>query len=156
LVVMTRPAESPGIDDNQTPNLTPDQTEEVTDNTAQNREVVRTGDLSEKVIVNTPAANSEASSPITVSGSAPGNWFFEAVAPVSVVNWDGLIIGEGYVTADGDWMTTDNVEFSGTVTYELAADTPYNRGWLILKRDNPSGMPENDAAVEIPIILSTN
>lgn len=100
-----------------------------------------------------PYPNTTTSNPITLSGTARGYWFFEANAPVVVANWDGLIIGEGYITADDEWMTEDFVPFSGTVSYTLPADSYSASGTVIFKRSNPSDLPENDAAVEIPVTL---
>ncbi len=48
-------------------------------------------------------------------------------------------------------MTEDFVPFTGTISYDLPADTPYLRGAIIFKKDNPSGLPEHDDAIEIPI-----
>lgn len=109
---------------------------------------------SELITVYTPAANETVGNPIALTGEARGYWFFEATAPVVVTNWDGLIIGESYVTAEGEWMTEDFVPFSGTIEYDLPADSYSTRGTVILMRSNPSGLPENDAAVEIPVTLS--
>jgi hypothetical protein len=100
-----------------------------------------------------PTEGSTLSSPIKLSGEARGYWFFEASFPITVVDWDGLIIGEGYATAEGDWMTEEFVPFTATVTYSLPANTPYKRGAIILQKDNPSGLPENDDALEIPVML---
>ncbi len=103
--------------------------------------------------VDTPQPNTTVDNPMTLSGEARGYWFFEASAPVVVTNWDGLIIGEGYITADDEWMTEDFVPFSGTVEYDLPADTYSTNGTVIFQRSNPSDLPENDAAVEIPVSL---
>jgi len=46
-------------------------------------------------------------------------------------------------------MTEDFVRFSGELIFETPGVS--NRGALILRKDNPSGMPENDDALEIPI-----
>ena len=108
--------------------------------------------------VSSPVGMSVVTTPLKLGGEARGGWFFEAVAPVSIVNWDGLIIAEGYVTASGDWMTSEFVPFTG----ELAFVSPYKegdpdfmkRGTVIFQKDNPSGLPENDDAVEIPILFS--
>jgi Immunoglobulin-like domain of bacterial spore germination len=105
--------------------------------------------------VMSPLPMSTVTSPFVFSGEARGNWFFEASAPVTLVNWDGLIIAEGFVTADGEWMTTDFVPFSGTLEFE----SPYKegdpdfmkRGALIFKKDNPSGLPEKDDALEFTV-----
>lgn len=106
------------------------------------------------IVITEPSAGAKLTSPARVSGYARGNWFFEASAPVSVVNWDGLIIGEGYVTAEGNWMTTEFVPFSGTISYTIDPNTPYDRGTIIFKKDNPSGLPEHDDAREIPVTFS--
>jgi hypothetical protein len=101
--------------------------------------------------VTSPASGSTVESPFTVTGEARGNWFFEASFPITVVDWDGKIIGEGFAGAMGEWMTTDYVPFEASIQYQLPADIPYRRGALILQKDNPSGLPENDDALEIPI-----
>lgn len=93
--------------------------------------------------------NKELSSPITIKGEVPGNWSFEASFPVVVTNWDGLIIAEKPAQLEGDWMTENFVPFSVDLTFETP--TVYKNGSLILRKDNPSGLPENDDAVEIPI-----
>lgn len=107
------------------------------------------------IVVQSPLENAVVGSPLTISGEARGPWFFEASFPVSLVNWDGLIIAEGVATATGDWMTTDLVPFTATLKFT----SPYKpgdpdfmkRGTVILKKDNPSGLPEHDAALEVPV-----
>lgn len=94
-------------------------------------------------------------SPLMLSGQARGGWYFEASAPVSLVNWDGLIIAESHVEAQGNWMTSEFVPFTGTLTFT----SPYKdgdpdfmkRGILIFQKDNPSGEAANDDALEIPV-----
>jgi len=93
--------------------------------------------------------------PLELSGKARGYWFFEATAPVVVTNWDGLIIGEGYISADEGWMTEEYVPFSGTVSYSLPADSYSATGTIIFLRANPSGLPENDDAFEIRVQLAS-
>ena len=105
------------------------------------------------IVIDSPKANETVHSPIMVTGRARGGWYFEATFPIVVVDWDGRIIGEGYATAEGDWMTNDFVPFTATVTYTLPPDTPYKRGALILQKSNPSGLPEHDDAREIPILF---
>jgi hypothetical protein len=111
--------------------------------------------MSDRIIVDTPVSLRIIESPLTLTGQAVGNWYFEASAPVSLVNWDGLIIAEGFVTAQGDWMTTEFVPFTGELTFE----SPYKegdpdfmkQGKLIFQNDNPSGLPEKQYALEIPV-----
>ena len=113
-------------------------------------------DTSDLIQVDVPSNDDTVSSPVTVSGQARGQWFFEATAPVNITNWDGLIIGEGFIEAEGDWMTTDFVPFSGEITYTQEPDSYSATGTVIFMRANPSGLPENDAAVEVTVQLEDN
>ena len=90
-------------------------------------------------------------SPATIRGEIPGNWSFEASFPVVLVNWDGLIIAEHYATVQGDWTTEDYVPFEVTLSFDTP--TVYDRGALIIQKDNPSGLPEHADAIEIPVTL---
>lgn len=107
------------------------------------------------ITLSNPAANGVVSSPLVVEGMARGTWFFEASFPIQLTNWDGLIIAEGVATASGDWMTEEFVPFTATLTftnpYPVGAEDFMKKGTLILKKDNPSGMPEKDDALEIPV-----
>ncbi len=114
---------------------------------------IETETLDPMIRVDTPHTGAVITSPVTITGRAHGNWFFEAGFPVSIVNWDGLIVGEGIATAQGDWMTTEFVPFTAVITYTIVSSTPYARGTLILKKDNPSGLSEHDDAREIPILF---
>ncbi|MFW6039844.1 MAG: Gmad2 immunoglobulin-like domain-containing protein [Gemmatimonadota bacterium] len=96
-----------------------------------------------------PAPYQVIESPLEITGRARGPWYFEASFPVVLVNWDGLIIAEGYVTAEGDWMTEDFVPFSGTLEFE-APDFD-ERGTLILQKHNASSRRELDDALEVPV-----
>jgi len=112
---------------------------------------VKYDDVSNMIRLSTPTSGGTVRSPIRIEGVARGGWFFEASFPVFVVNWDGLIIGEGIATAEGEWMTNDFVKFKANISY--TSPTYSNRGALILKKDNPSGDPKFDMALEIPITL---
>lgn len=102
-----------------------------------------------KIYLDNPKEGDAISSPLVLKGRAPGNWFFEASAPVVLTDWDGLIIAQGYITAEGDWMTTDYVPFSGTLNFTKPSFG--ERGSLILQKDNPSDERSLDDAVEISI-----
>lgn len=106
------------------------------------------------IIVTTPTQKQSVTSPITITGKAKGNWFFEASFPVTLTNWDGLIISEGHATALGNFQTSDYVPFTATLSYTLPKDTPYKRGFLILKNDNPSGDPARDKSIELEVELN--
>ncbi len=103
------------------------------------------------IVINNIKDNQKVSSPIKITGKARGNWFFEASFPIKLIDVDENVLGTAIATADGDWMTTDFVNFTAELEYNKATST--DRALLILSNDNPSGKPELDKAVYIPVIL---
>lgn len=103
------------------------------------------------IVVNLPLPDAEISSPLEIAGQARGVWFFEATFPVTLVDWDGRIIADGHVNATADWMTENFVPFTASLQFEKPDTTVSDHGALILRKDNPSGLPQNDASIEIPI-----
>lgn len=95
-----------------------------------------------------PTSGEEIQSSYIVEGEARGNWYFEASFPYRLEDSAGRIIASGAATADGDWMTTNFVPFRFTLNY-IAGEA--KDGFLILQKDNPSGLPENDAFIKIPV-----
>lgn len=110
------------------------------------------------IVLNFPVPNGVVSAPLMLSGQARGYWYFEASFPITITNWDGLIIGEGFATAEGDWMTEEFVPFTASLEFEnpYVAGQPdfMKRGSLILQKDNPTGLPQHDNALEIPIYFA--
>ncbi len=86
--------------------------------------------------------------PLNFSGRAPGNWFFEALFPVYIVDGNGKILGNGVAQAKEDWMTAGLVEFSGEINFDKSG---IENGKMIFEKDNPSGLPENAGSFELPI-----
>lgn len=95
-------------------------------------------------------------SPVTIRGEARGSWYFEAAFPVVLVDWDGRIIAEHHAAAQGDWMTAEFVPFEAVLEFGAPEDIGEfsRRGSLILRRDNPSGLPEHDDALEITVFFA--
>ena len=100
-----------------------------------------------------PLPNATVQSPLTITGEARGYWFFEASFPVVLVDWDGRILAQGIATAKDEWMTEEFVPFEATLTFTADPNAYSNRGALILQKDNPSGLPQNDDALEIPVVI---
>ncbi|MBI2550952.1 Gmad2 immunoglobulin-like domain-containing protein [Candidatus Uhrbacteria bacterium] len=96
-----------------------------------------------------PLPQSVVGSPLTVSGSARGTWYFEASFPIDLVDEEGVIIAKGVAQAQGDWMTPGFVPF--TVILPFAKPLVGETGTLILHKENPSGDPLRDDAFELPI-----
>lgn len=96
-----------------------------------------------------PRPNASIKSPLRITGEARGYWFFEASFPVEILDGNGNKIASTYATAQGEWMTEDFVPF---VSEEIVFDAPLTKnGTLILHKDNPSGLPEHDDKLFIPI-----
>lgn len=85
---------------------------------------------------------------VTITGKARGTWYFEASFPVILLDANGNQILALPVQADGEWMTTDWVPFHTEIT--IPQDIGVT-GTLVLKKDNPSGLPEHEAEIRIPV-----
>ena len=84
-----------------------------------------------------------------VMGEAAG-WYFEASFPVEVLDANGIQIAAVPAQAQGDWMTAEFVPFEADITLP---DTYMGPATLVLHKDNPSGLPENDASAEFGITV---
>jgi len=107
--------------------------------------------IKDLIVVTSPNPNKKIESPLIVSGNARGYWFFEGDAPVVITDWDGLIVGEGYITATEPWMTEEFVPFEGAI--EFTKPEYKNTGSIIFKNANASGLPEHDKALEFPVLF---
>lgn len=102
------------------------------------------------ILVGQPAKNSTIGATSTnITGSARGPWYFEASFPVQIKDASGKIIAQGPAQAQSDWMTSDFVIFKITLTYP--AQVSGSKGTVVLMNDNPSGLPENQKEVDIPV-----
>ena len=99
------------------------------------------------VIISAPESGTLVSSPLVVKGQALGNWFFEANLPVKLVDDKGALIASTSGTAESDWMVSTFVPFSALLEFNTTATS----GYLVIAKDNPSGLTENDASVSIPL-----
>lgn len=100
------------------------------------------------IIIASPKEGDIIKNPLAFSGKARGVWYFEASFPVRVFDANGTELGVGIAQAEGDWMTEDFVPFVGTVEFRTP-ETP--TGKVVFQKDNPSGLPEHSAAVEVPV-----
>lgn len=105
----------------------------------------------DRIVVDVPVKGMVVSSPFVVSGKARGYWFFEASFPIELRDAKGNILETIIAQAQGDWMTTEFVPFTASLIFtKPSSPMP---AVLVFKKDNPSGLPENDDSIEIPIII---
>ncbi len=109
---------------------------------------VNANQKTDKIIVDNLLPNQTIKNPLTVTGSAIGNWYFEGSFPVELLDADGESLGKVSAKAQGTWMTTDFVPFTITLKYTKPT-TP--TGTLVLHKDNPSGDPTLDDTLRIPV-----
>jgi hypothetical protein len=103
------------------------------------------------ILVESPAPGAVIKSPLSIRGRARGTWFFEGDFPVVLEDTNGNIVANGFVTAQGDWMTKEFVPFAGTLSF--AGHDQTDRGSLVFKKDNPSDQRELDDAMAIPVFF---
>ena len=104
--------------------------------------------VSDMIRVDMPLPNAAVSSPVTVSGEARGNWYFEASFPVQIFDANGTMIGQAPVQAQGEWMTTDFVPFSAAIPFSKSST---DTGYIRFMKDNASGLPEHDRHIDVPV-----
>ena|SRR3990172_1512001 len=100
------------------------------------------------IVIDSPKPGEIVTSPLTVKGKARGSWYFEASFPVRLEDTNGSVLAQTPAQAQGEWMTNDFVPFEGTLEF---FPPEIETGKLIFERDNPSGLPENSASLEVPV-----
>lgn len=104
------------------------------------------------IIITKPAQGQTITSPIVITGKAKGNWFFEGTFPVALTKDDGTIVATAAAKAQGDWMTSDYVPFTATLTFVAPQpSTGSSTGYLVFKNDNPSGDSRFDKTLSIKV-----
>ena len=103
--------------------------------------------IQEQIKVFKPQANDLINNILVIDGEAKGNWFFEATAPFYVLDSNFSTITSGFIQAKDNWMTENFVPFHQEIKIEPKTES----GYLVLKNDNPSGLPEKDLFLMIPI-----
>lgn len=103
---------------------------------------------SDLIQVTTLRAGDSITSPVTISGRARGQWYFEAEFPVRILDRTGKELGKTNARAGGEWMTEEFVSFTATITF-MAPST--DQGVLVFEKSNPSGLAENTAEFRLPV-----
>jgi len=107
---------------------------------------------SDLIVIETPRPGQTISNPVVIKGKARGNWYFEASFPARLVDANGQALGTMPIQANGEWMTTEFVPFTARMDFTIPST---KTGTLILKKDNPSGLPENNDELRIPVTFTT-
>jgi hypothetical protein len=105
------------------------------------------GPKSAFVRIDSPRPSDYLTSPFTVRGAAR-TWYFEGSFPVELKDANGITIASGIAQAKGDWMTDQMVPFEAALNFPKPSTSV---GTLILKKDNPSGLPQYDDQVQVEV-----
>jgi len=101
------------------------------------------------ISVETPTPDSVTGKEFEVRGVARG-WYFEGSFPVEIRDMNGEVLVAVPAQAQSDWMTSDPVRFIA----KIKVPTTYiGKVTIVLKKDNPSGLPQYDASMSFPITI---
>jgi|GEM_PF-1624923 len=107
-------------------------------------------DKSNVIMIEHPKPYEKLESPLSVRGQARGSWYFEGSFSIELLNEQGDLVAQGNAQAQGDWMTESFVPFEAELNFgEVSTD----RGALVFKKANPSGLPENAEKVQYPVLF---
>ncbi len=95
-------------------------------------------------------AGARVTSPLSVDGAAPGDWYFEAQFPAKLVGADGTVLAEAPAMTRGDVITEAPVPFHAELQFNVTQDTPAT---LVLQEDMPADNA-NPREVTIPVVLA--
>ena len=102
--------------------------------------------------LDSPRPGDKIMSPLIITGSARA-WYFEGSFPIELKDGNGATLATGQATAEGDWTSGEFVPFKATLTFTKPTTAS---GTLILKKDNPSGLPANDDQVSVSVQFDLN
>lgn len=103
----------------------------------------------DEITVSSIQDNQEISSPVVIEGEAKKDWFFEGQFPVYIMDNERRIVGNGNAVAKENEMNDDLISFIATIDFNADAPT----GFIILEKNNPSGLAEKKVSVQIPVQL---
>ncbi|MDP3093791.1 MAG: GerMN domain-containing protein [bacterium] len=103
----------------------------------------------ENIKIDNPESDQIISFPLIIKGQARGSWYFEASFPIKLLDKNQKELAVTIAEAQADWMTNDFVPFKAVI--ELSSLPKTSQGTLVLQKDNPSGLPENDEKIIMPI-----
>ena len=107
-----------------------------------------TSDSEQSLRLTSPRPGQALKSPLTVTGAAPGSWFFEATFPVTLSDGNGTVLARAPARAKGTWMTSNYVGFTATLVFATPTTA---EGELLLQNDNPSGEAGKSRYVRVPV-----
>ncbi len=94
--------------------------------------------------------NSKVHGVVSYRGGIKNNYFFEANIRINVLDMNKKVLKSDFATATTEWMTSGPVSFEGSFDF---SGLPKGPAYFEIQNDNPSGLPENDKSILIPIVV---
>ena len=92
--------------------------------------------ISKTTKITSPRSHDVVGSPVRIQGTVTGKWFFEGVIVGRVLDGHKAVLGQGPLSAKGDWMTENNVMFEGVIPFDKSTT---EEGFISIEPDNPKG-----------------
>lgn len=102
----------------------------------------------DEILISSPRPNQTITSPLRVSGRARGSWYFEGSFSGELFDPEKRSLGTVILQSRGEWMTEEFVPFEGVLEFSNPSS---ENGELVIKNANPSGLPENEKTLIIPV-----
>ncbi len=116
----------------------------------ENESIIYNNASADMIKVELPFPGAVTGKSFSVIGEARGTWFFEASFPIQLFDKNGELLATVIAQAQEDWMTEDFVPFKADIT---VPESYIGEATLVLKKDNPSGLPNKDASISFKIIV---
>lgn len=92
----------------------------------------------------------EVSDEVIATGTIGGSYFFEGNIFVNILDENKELLRAGNGNAKTDWMTAEPVGFDAILDFSKLKK---GHAFVEIHNDNPSGLPENDKSILIPVII---
>lgn len=100
--------------------------------------------------VTAPLYGQHSKTPLTVTGIAPNDWFFEASFPATLVDENNETLAQAPAQAQTDWTVKGPVPFKAELNFLVLQET---RATLVLQEDMPGENNSTPREVRIPVVL---
>gem|GEM_PF-1576516 len=103
------------------------------------------------VLITLENFNEKLTCPLIIRGAVTGTWFFEAEFQAQIISSETTLANLIARATNENWMTEAPVNF--VIEYDCSNCLANTQLQLKLQKNNPSGLPEFDDSVIIPISL---
>ncbi len=104
-------------------------------------------DKTAQAIILSPQPNTLVNSPFVVKGSVSVNWFSDNMLDIILLDDKNKLITKAQASTEDDLATNDLIEFKALLEFTTSATS----GYLLINKNNSSGLVEKNEKIIIPI-----